>query len=467
MTTIRDSLQMLTPSLRALALTTLCASAISAQTTDRARIRSAVDSIVNAALTGGRAAGASVGVMRGNDTLVLKGYGFADVELDVPTPERAVYEIGSVTKQFTSASVLLLVEQGKLSLDDPLTKYLPDYPTQGHTVTIRRLLDHSSGISGYTEMRIFGTIMPQRLPRDTLVRLFSREPFKFAPGEAITYNNSAYFLLGLVIEKVAGMPYADFVKKNLFDKAGMPDSRYCSERDIIKRRAHGYDYTPTGLLIREYLDQTWPYAAGSLCSTAWDLMAWSRALHGGRILKPESYRLQTTPTTLNDGTPVRYAMGLVNDSLGGHHVITHSGGINGYLTDMAYFPDDQLTIAVLINTAGPVNPGTIVSAIAEVIHGRPPTPARVALDHQATDYVGTFRGVGRGDSLTVVVLADTAGLRFRMGNNANAPGQVARYVGNDSFMINRNRFRFIRENGRVTAIRADMISVVSLLTRRE
>ena len=434
-----------------------------AQTTDPARVRAAVDSIVGAALTGGRAAGMSIGVVRGKDTLLLKAYGFADLEFDVPTPERAIYEIGSVTKQFTSAAILLLTEQGKLSLDDPLTKYLPDYPTQGNTVTIRRLLDHSSGIRGYTEMPAFGSLIPQRLPRDTLLKLFSREPFKFKPGEALAYNNSAYFLLGLVIEKVSGKTYGDFVKENLFDKAGMVDSRYCSEREITKRRTHGYEFSQGRLLVKAHLDHTWPYAAGSLCSTAWDLMAWSAALHGGKILTPTSYGLMTTPATLNDGTPVRYAMGLVNDSLGGRHAITHGGGINGFLTEMAYFPDDQLTIAVLVNTAGPVSPTAVLNAIAELIHGRPAAAAPLTLDHPASDYVGTFRGVGRGDSLNVAVITDSTGIRFRLGTGQPTP--PARYVGGDTFMVGRNRFTFLREGGKVVAIRADLTSVVTRLRK--
>jgi len=446
----------------ALALVTT-AQTTSTQTPDPARIRSAVDSIVNAALTGGRAAGVSVGVVRGRDTLVLKGYGSADLELDVPTPDRAVYEIGSVTKQFTSASILLLADQGKISLDDPLTKYLPDYPLQGHTVTIRRLLDHSSGIAGYTEMPMFGLLMPQRLPRDTLVKLVSAQPFKFAPGTAIAYNNSAYFLLGLVIEKVTGGSYGDYVKQNLFDKFGMPDSRYCSERDVIKRRAEGYEMSPRGQLqLRSHIDHTWPYAAGSLCSTAWDLVAWSQALHGGRVLTPASYRLMTTPAPLNDGTKVRYAMGLINDSIGGRHAIHHGGGINGFLSDMAYFPDDQLTITVLVNTSGPVSPTGMLVAIANLIHGAPVTPAAVALDHPAADYAGAFRGVGRGDSLTVMVM-DSGGVRLRLGNGQPT---TPRYVGNETFMIGRNRFSFVRSSGRVVSIKADLISVVTVLGRR-
>lgn len=450
--------------MKAILLLLAAAPTLSAQTTDRARIQAAVDSIVNAQLSTGRAAGVSVGVVRGRDTLVLKGYGSADLELDVPTPERAVYEIGSVTKQFTSTSIVLLAEQGKLSLDDPLTKYLPDYPMRGHTVTIRRLLDHSSGITGYTEMPIFGPLMAQQLPRDTLVKLFSAQPFKFAPGEAIAYNNSAYFLLGLVIEKVSGGTYADFVQKNLFDKFGMADSRYCSNSAITKRRAEGYEFGQGRLNVRSHIDHVWPYAAGSLCSTTWDLVAWSQALHGGKVLTPASYRLLTTPAPLNDGTRIRYAMGLVNDSIGGKHAIHHGGGINGFLADMAWFPDDQLTIAVLVNTSGPVSPTAILNGIANVIHGPPPAPSAVPLDHPAADYVGTYRGISRGqDSLTITVSDSGGGVRIRI---MNGPPTTPRYAGGDSFMIGRNRMTFVRSGGRVTALRADMISVVSFLTRR-
>ena len=163
-----------------------------------------VDAIVEAPIKDGKLAGASVAVVKGGQPLVIKAYGFADLELDVPTPPGATYEIGSVTKQFTAAAILLLAEQGKLSLDDELTKFLPDYPTTGHRVTIRRLLDHTSGIKGYTEMPEFREFQRLERPRHELVTLFSGQPFEFAPGEQQTYNNSAFFLLGLVIEKVAG-----------------------------------------------------------------------------------------------------------------------------------------------------------------------------------------------------------------------------------------------------------------------
>lgn len=166
-----------------LAFVTLVSTA-HAQTRDRTRIAAAVDSLVADALKGGRAAGMSVAVVRGRDTIVMKGYGYADLEFNVATPPRAIYEIGSVTKQFTAAALLQLQEQGKLSLDDELTKYLPSYPTQGRQITLRRLLDHTSGIKGYTELPEFGALMMRKLPRDSLVALFASKPFDFEPGEA-------------------------------------------------------------------------------------------------------------------------------------------------------------------------------------------------------------------------------------------------------------------------------------------
>ena len=330
---------------------------LAAQQRDRAAIGQAIDSVVASYLKDGRAAGMSVAVVRGRDTLAMKGYGSADLELEVPTPPRAVYEIGSVTKQFTAVAILQLQDEGKLSLDDDLSKYLPDYPTQGHRITVRRLLDHTSGIKGYTEIPAFGAIMSRKLPKDSLVALFKKEKFDFEPGEAMVYNNSAYFLAGLIIEKLSGMSYADYVKKNLFDKVGMPDSRYCSESAVIKRKAHGYDMGPGGLQNKGFIDHTYPYAAGSLCSTVGDLVAWNRALHGGKLLSERGYKELVAPGTLNDGTALRYTKGLALHSLAGHRVIEHGGGINGYRSASAYLPDDDVVIVVLINTGGPVSPG--------------------------------------------------------------------------------------------------------------
>lgn len=450
------------------ALSLVVSARLDAQTSparDVPMIRASIDSIVASYLAGGRAAGMSVAVIKGRDTLALKGYGFADLEFDVPTPDRAVYEIGSVTKQFTAAAVLLLQERGKLSLDDPVTRYLPDYPTKGHTITLRRLLDHTSGIKGYTEVPEFGTFMMRQEPRDSLVAIFASKPFDFAPGEGQIYNNSAYFLLGLIIEKTSGMSYADFVKKNLFEPAGMVDSRYCSERAIIKRRANGYDMSRDGLQRTGYLNHLWPYAAGSLCSTVGDLVAWNRAIHGGRILSPASYQELITPGTLNDGTRLRYAKGLALHSVAGHRVIEHGGGINGFLSASSFFPDSNAIIIVLVNTAGPVSPDAVVASIAEKVLGKMPAPASTAFTGDLKRFAGTYAGVGRGREMQLAVASDSGSLTITE-VRAGAAVRKARYVGGTTFMLGETRYIFVGGERSPMKLRVEGVSTVTTLTSR-
>lgn len=449
----------LAPALIAAALFTR---GLPAQQTEAGRIGASIDSIANAALKDGKAAGMSIAVVRGKDTLVMKGYGYADLEYDYPTPPRAVYEIGSVTKQFTAAAILQLQEMGKLSLDDPVTKHLPSFPLQGHQLTIRRLMDHTSGIKGYTEVPKFGAIMQRKLPRDSLVALFANEPWDFAPGEAMIYNNSAYFLLGLIIEKASGLSYADYVQKNLFARAGMTDSRYCSEKEIVRNMAHGYDAGPKGLVKAQYIDQTWPFSAGSLCSTAGDLVSWNRALHGGRILSAESYRELITPGKLNDGTPMRYAKGLAVADMLGHRAIQHDGAIPGFLASSTYLPDDDLIVVVLINTLGPVNPANVSKQIIKRLVGER-QPAYAKLDHPLTDYTGTFSGKGRGRPFVVTVTQDSAGLLFAAGPGA---GRRASYLGDEVFDVEEARAIFVRERGAVKGLKMDQTGSIYVLRKQ-
>jgi CubicO group peptidase (beta-lactamase class C family) len=450
--------------LRLLAPLLLAALPAGAQVPSRARAAAVVDSVVAAAAGGWKnAAGMSVAVTRGADTLVLKGYGKADLELDVPTPPRAVYEIASLTKQFTAAAILQLAERGKVSLDAPVTRYLPSYPTQGHTVTVRRLLDHTSGIRGYTEIPEFEAIAPRALPRDTLVALFASKPFDFEPGAAQSYNNSAYFLLGLIIEKVTGRSYAEYVQEHLFARAGMADSRYCDQGAVVPRRARGYDVVRAGLRRADYLDHTWPYAAGSLCSTAGDLATWTRALHGGRILGAAAYRELLAPGRLNDGTPLRYAKGLVvNDSVWGHAWVQHGGDIPGFASFLAWLPADSIAVAVLINTEGPVRPDAVAAGIVRGLLGDR-TPKPVAFRGRAADYAGEYRGVGRGQQRTFVVAAgDSTPLVLRVNGG---PAEPLAYLGGDTFGRGPNRFAFVREGGRVTALRVDNRVVYAIAPR--
>ena len=418
-----------------------------------------IDAIVEAPIKAGKVAGASVAVTRRGDTIVAKSYGHADLELDVPMPSDASFEIGSVTKQFTAAAILLLAERGKLAIDDELTKFLPDYPTHDARITIRRLLTHTSGIKGYTELPEFGDLMKVSKPRDTLVNLFSSKPLDFPPGEALVYNNSAFFLLGLIIEKVSGQTYADFVKANLFDKAGMPNSYYCSESAIHKHHAHGYDTFAGALVLKGFLSHQWPYAAGSLCSTASDLTAWNAALHGRRILSAESYRAMTTPATLADGTKTRYGFGVALGEPGGHRAIYHGGGINGFLSELQYFPDSGLSIVVLFNTAGPVNPADIARQIAAEVLGR--VPERVmSFTGDLSAYLGTFEGVGRGRPTSVTIAAEAGALTMKGAGPPNAAPQPLTYRGNDTFGVKDKDTLLIfeRDGGKVTRLRLDVVS---------
>ena len=442
------------------------APAARSQTTDRARTVAAIDSLVTAPIAKGQLAGASVAVVKGRDTILIKSYGWADLELDTPTPPDAVYEIGSVTKQFTASAVLQLVEAGKLSLDDDLTKYLPDYPTQGHRITIRRLMDHTSGIKGFTEIPEARSLFPLKLSRDSIVAIFSKKPFDFAPGDELVYNNSGYFLLGLIIEKITGQSYGDYVTQNLFAKVGMPKSSYCSESALTKGKAHGYNFSPGGLVKAYQQDHSWPFAAGSLCSTARDLVRWVRTLHTtNQVLTPASYRELTTPGTLNDGTRLRYAKGLAIVEEDGRRMISHSGGISGFLSETRYYPDADLAVVVLANTAGPASPDEMAHRIAALVLGPAPGPKAETYSGDLGQLAGIYRGIGRGAPLQITLAVDGGKLVARQGSPQQG-GRSLIYLGSDTWQgPGRDRYTIIRQGDKVTALRIDLVSVVSTLPR--
>jgi CubicO group peptidase (beta-lactamase class C family) len=454
-------------SIRLLVLIGLVAapSLLQAQHPSADRVATVVDSIVAEALEGDRAAGMSVAVERGGEVLVNRGYGWAELELAVPTPPDGIYEIGSVTKQFTAAAVLMLAAEGRLDLGADLTDYLPDYPTDGRAIPVRRLLDHTSGIRGYTEIPEFWELSRREVPRDTLVALFASEPFDFEPGEAASYNNSAYYLLGLIIEEVSGVTYEEFVQENLFGPLGMDRSSYCSERRITPGKVKGYEFTPDGLVHKDPIVHTHPYAAGSLCSSATDLVTWTRALHSGSFPGQEARAGMLRGGELNDGTRLRYGGGLSFTEIRGHPAVHHGGLIPGFLTDLAYLPEQDLIVAVLVNTAGPVNPGAITGLIVEALYGARPLEG-VAFTGDPQAYVGRYQGVGRGQPLRAEILEEEGELRIRLGSPEAEP-RVLLHLGDDTFALGTNRFTFEWEDGEVVRIRADMGAQYTFLVRLE
>jgi len=360
-----------------------------------------LDSLVQSYLDSAKIAGVAIAVMKDNQPLLLKSYGYADLAFETKLPVNATFEIGSVTKQFTGAAIMQLVDQGKLSLEDDMTKYI-SFDTKGRKVTVRQLLSHTSGIKGYTELPFFGKFAMEKHKRDTLLRIVEKEPFDFEPGEALIYNNTAFFILGLIIEKVSGLSYEEYVTKNLFEKAGMSNSYYASERTIMKTKAHGYEMGEKGLVLASYLDHTWPYAAGSLASNVEDLAKWNDALHQGKILNEANYQEFITPVTLNDGTLTKYAKGITVTESHGRTLLEHGGGIYGYLSENMYYPADKLSIVVLVNTAGPVGPSEIANHIADWIFGKEESNS-AAFTGDVSKFTGVFKGRGRGRDLEVTI----------------------------------------------------------------
>lgn len=408
-----------------------------------------LDSLAGAPVQEGRAVGIAVAIVKGTDTLLFKGYGKADVEWNVPMPTDAMFEIGSITKQFTAAAILQLRDEGKLSLDDDLTKYFPTFPTNGNKIPIRRLLDHTSGIKGITEIPEFRDLSVRTLPKDSAIALIARYPFDFKTGEAMIYNNSAFIMLGHIIEKASGMSYEDYIEKKIFTPLGMKRSMYCNSDENVERRAHGYGYERTTLRRASTNVHIWPFSAGSICSTAGDLITWLEALHGGKVLTPKSYTEMTTPSKLNDGTPLRYGMGIaVGTDQAGHREIGHGGAITGFVSQASWYPEEKLAIVVLMNSAGPVSPAALTSELSRaILPAVPPAPV-MAFKGDAAPFAGTYSGPSRGRVMDVVITSSPEGLSAAV--NGGQPRQL-QWVDGWTFRVGGSVLTFRRTGNDVAA----------------
>jgi len=301
-------------------------------------------------------------VARGDEMLIDKGYGFANLELDVPVTPSTKFRLGSVTKQFTAAAIMLLQERGKLSVNDLVKKYMPDAPAAWDKITIFNILTHTSGIPNYTSFPDYPALQGIPTTPQNLVARFIDKPLDFQPGEKYSYSNSGYIVLGYLIEKISGESYEKFLQENIFTPLGMNDSGYDSNTAIIPHRAEGYAPSATGVVNADYTDMTVPFAAGALYSTTEDLLRWEKGLYGGKLLKPDSLVMMTTPFKNN------YAFGLEVRTVNGHKVINHGGGIQGFNTMVAYYPDDMLEVIVLSNINGAA-PQDLSTKLAAVVHG--------------------------------------------------------------------------------------------------
>ena len=331
----------------------------------------------------------SVLVARGDQVIFSKGYGSANLEWNIPNSPTTRFRLGSVTKQFTAACILLLEERGKLKTDDLVKKYMPDAPAAWDQITLFHLLTHTSGIPNFTSFPDYSSLEPFAATPQKLVSLFRDKPLDFQPGEKWSYSNSGYVLLGYLLEKVSGESYQKFIQDNIFTPLGMKDSGYDSNSAIILRRAAGYAPGKDGPVNAGFIHMTIPFSAGALYSTTEDLLRWEEGLFGGKLLSAASLAKMTTPFK-ND-----YAFGVGVRTVNGRKVMDHGGGIEGFNTFLAYFPDEKLTLVVLANLNGQA-PQDIANRLAAVVHGEkvelPSERKEITVAPKILEqYVGTYQ----------------------------------------------------------------------------
>lgn len=351
-----------------------------------------IDALVQKAMDQGPISGVSVGIERGGRVIHARGYGFADLENEVPATEETVYRIGSITKQFTAVAIMQLLEEGRLSLEDPVTRYVPEFPTGDHEVTIRTLLNHTAGIPNVTTMQEWWETMALELSPEQLMATFADAPFDFPPGTRFSYSNSGYFLLGLVVERVSGQPYGGYLNEHLFVPYDLESTTYCTGHQLVPNRASGYRLNESGEFVpATYVSMSQAYSAGAVCSTVLDLLRWSHGLADGAIVDDDTYERMSRPDTLRDGTRIEYGYGFASAYVEGHHRVSHVGGMLGFAGQIARYDDDDVSIIVLSNTED-AKVAALENDIARVVMGLGERTVRDLLlaPEEMAVYTGTY-----------------------------------------------------------------------------
>jgi len=294
-----------------------------------------------------RIPGLALKVIRNGKAVKTSAYGLANLELKVPVQPDTVFEIGSVTKQFTAAGILLLAQDGKLSVEDKISQHLQNTPASWNDITIRHLLTHTSGIESYTGLD--GFELRRHLTQEQFIKAIGARPLQFQPGASWRYCNTGFNLLGFIIENVSGKNYWDFMNQRVFKPLGMNTTTNRLPALIIPNRASGYEQTNRIWINRDY-DLTDVFSAGEIASTVGDLAKWNAALDCESLLTAKTKEMMWTPTHLNDGKATKYGFGWFIDTLDGHKNIGHSGSTSGFSATIQRFPDDNLAIIILTNT---------------------------------------------------------------------------------------------------------------------
>ncbi len=349
-----------------------------------------MDSIVSSKFNNGPAISALVS--KEFNPIYSKIKGYSNLELKVKANESTKFRMGSNTKQFTAIAILKLMEDGKLNLRDTIQRFLPKFPIKDNPITIEHLLTHTSGLVEITELDVFyAHLMKNGSKPDSLIRYFQDLPLNFPPGSRFSYNNSGYHLLGLIIERASGMRYDEYIEENLLSVAEMNSTLPDNNASIILNRASGYEEIFATIRNAVYIDMSIPYSGGNLLSTAEDMNKWYKALFANKIVSANTLKMAHNSFRLNDGTHTNYGYGWFIDSLQGEKIITHEGGINGFLSSIKYVPSSEILTVLLSNCT--CNP-TVKTAekLTAIAFGKPLIePKRVKLTEEILQaYVGTY-----------------------------------------------------------------------------
>lgn len=329
-----------------------------------------IDDYIQATITQNQIPGLSVAVMQEGEPVLVKGYGLANVEHSVPATEHTVYEIASVGKTFTATITMMLVEQGVISLDESITNYLDNSPDTWYPVTIKHILSHQSGIPSYTDAQNYWEITRLDLSKAEILALVSDLPLKFPPCEFSAYDNTGYYLLGLMLEKVTGQSYEDLLRDRIFAPLGMNATVMNHPRDIVPHRAAGYRFSNGKLINKPYYSPSVTYSAGGQLSSVTDMVKWERALCGATLLKQSTLDLMWTPHPPNhsdDWEKLRYmaCLGWWVINYDNRRVVGHNGSILGFASNITRFIDEKITIILFCNLDIIARPDAITKEIAE------------------------------------------------------------------------------------------------------
>jgi len=309
-----------------------------------------MDQRIEAQMAENNIPGVLIGVASRGRLLHVQSYGMANVELSVPVSDSTVFEIGSISKQFVSAAVMLLVEDGRLGLDDGIHEHLPDLPSEWLGVTVRQLLTHTSGIPDYEEIQTYEAYRLRFTP-EQIIRVAHSRPMDFEPGTGWYYSNTGFFLLSLIVERTEGRPFGQVLSQRIFEPLGMTQTRMADPEDIIRHRASGYwvDRMGVELMNRDATQPSSTLGAGGLLSSVHDMAKWDEALYGDDFLSEESKTAMWTPAVLPNGESTGYAFGWSVGDFRGHRSISHGGQVAGFVANFLRLPDDEVAIIVFAN----------------------------------------------------------------------------------------------------------------------